>query len=119
MSDPQADFKNLVRAYVEACDKLDAMARIRKEKTELGKQILEFMKANDVAQCNLRDGGKLVLKSSKSVAPLKKDYIVDQLAVRLGNKDTAQSIVSQLWSNRQVSTKDTLKRVTASNDDEA
>lgn len=111
MSDPQSEFKNLVLAYVDACDKMDALARVRKEKNDLGKRILEFMKANDVAQCNLRDGGKLLLKSSKSVAPLKKDYVLEQLAARLGNRDSAQQIVSQLWNNRQVSTKESLKRV--------
>jgi len=111
MSDPQEEFRALVLRYIELTDKLNEAGKLRKEKTDIGKKILSFMKANEIAQCNLRDGGKLVVKTSKSATPIKKDYVLEQLASRLGNRDTATQLTTYLWSNRSVNTKDTLCRL--------
>lgn len=116
---PEEEFRSMVMQFVDVCDKIESMSKLRKEKTELSKRILEFMKLNDIAQCNLRDGGKLVLRTSKSVSPLKKDYICDQLTQQLG-KDVAEQLTTRLWTNRSVATKDALKRVKRGDDpDEA
>ena len=111
MSDPQDEFRALVLRYIELTDKLNEAGKLRKEKTDIGKKIMAFMKANEIAQCNLRDGGKLVVKTAKTAAPIKKDYVLEQLASRLGNRDTATQLTTLLWSNRSVNTKESLCRL--------
>lgn len=107
---PEDDFRTLVLKYIEVCDRMDQMAVLRKAKNELQKNIMAYMKANDVSQCNLRDGGSLVLKQTKTAAPVNKDYIAEQLATRLP-PDEAHRIVAHMWANRNVQTKDALKRI--------
>lgn len=109
MSNEQA-FKDLVMQYVEVSDKIAATAQLRKTKTELGKQITEYMKANNIAQLNLRDGGSLLIKESKAVAPVKKEDITEKFSTRVGY-EAAEQIVTDLWTNRPVTTKEALKLV--------
>jgi len=109
-STAQDDFRALVLKYIEVCDRIDQMAVLRKAKNELQKNIMAYMKANDVSQCNLRDGGSLVLKQTKSPAPVNKDYIAEQLAVQLP-PDEARRIVAHMWANRDVKLKEALKRI--------
>lgn len=103
-------FKSLVMRYVEVCEKIGDMSGLRKQQKELGKEIQEFMKKHDIAQCNLRDGGRLVLAESKKVAPVKKEQVAEQLAHKVGTTE-AESIANIVWSNRPVTTNQTLKHL--------
>jgi hypothetical protein len=107
-SNPE-EFKELVMKYVEVCDQIDRMAPLRKAKTQLMKGITDYMKVNGIAQCNLRDGGCLVLKQTKSASPVNKDYIAKQLESKMP-PDDASRFVEDMWSKRQVVAKDQLKR---------
>lgn len=111
------DFKRMVMAYVDLCEKMKEVAKFRKEKTELEKQILDYMKANDISVCRLRDGGQLVVKESKAVAPIKKEFLCDQLAAQLGSRDKAEQLTARMWQNRGVSCKATLKRLDSRSSD--
>jgi hypothetical protein len=108
----EEEFRNLVMKYVDVCDQLAATSELRKQKTELGKKIQEIMKTHDIATCNLRDGGKLVLAETKKVAPVKKEHVAEQLSQKVGPA-VAEQVANDVWSNRTVSVCDTLKRVKA------
>lgn len=118
MSTPQDEFKAMVVKYVELCDRLDELAPLRKAKTQLMKQITAFMKTHDISQCNLRDGGALVLKQAKSAGPVNKDLITKQLATHVG-PEMADKLASEVWSNRDVTLKEQLRRVKKDGDETA
>lgn len=109
MSDEQA-FKDLVMQYVDVCNKIAATSELRKSRTEIGKKITEYMKVHGISQCNLRDGGSLVLKESKSVPPVKKEEVAEKLTPKIGY-EVADQIVTDIWSNRPVKVSETLKHV--------
>lgn len=113
----QEVFRELVRRYIEVSDQLEQANPLKKLKTQLTKQILEYMKENDVAQLNLREGDVLVLKQVKAAAPVSKDYIEKQLASEMGQQ-RAEEIVKALWTNRAVSTKEQLKRIKNNGEEE-
>lgn len=106
-------FKNAVKAYIEIHDELQASARqlraIRKRKTELSETIINFMRDNDIDECALSDG-KLIRKTSKRVEGLKKDNIMDVLKEKLGSADAAEAMLVEIYGQRGVVEKDSLKR---------
>lgn len=115
-------FKLLVREFVDIDEQIrqaqKAVTPLRKRKTELSKDITDFMKQNDISVCDLRDGAKLVVKRAKSVQSLNKDAVAVHLSDSLG-KDKAEELAANIWKNRPVKYKDTLKIARDMEDDDA
>jgi len=109
-------FKDGVKLYVEIVDELAATSKkasaLRKHKAELSESIMGYMRNEDLEELDLESfgGGKLLRRKSKRVEGLKKDAIIEQLGVMLGNSGQAETVVSNIWNNRAVSETETLRR---------
>lgn len=110
--DREAMFIDNVRAYLAMHEEIAALARqasaMRKRKQELRDYIVHYMKSNDVEQCMAADC-KLYVATTKSRQPVNKDYIFAMLSNEMG-VPVAERFVDALWSNREVTTRDTLRR---------
>lgn len=106
------EFKAVVTAYIGMHDQLaeagKQMREIRKKKAELADVIVQYMKKNDIEECELQDG-KLVRKEAKRLEPLKKEHILEELARAVGTP-RAEDIMVNIYSKRNVTNHDTLKR---------
>ncbi len=112
MADPQADFKDAVKAYIDLHDRLAQASKelrdIRKKKTELADVIVQYMCKNDIDECALQDG-KLIRKSVKRLEPLKKEHIMAELSKALGEPQ-AENLLVNIYGQRGVSDRDVLRR---------
>lgn len=109
-------FREAVRAYIEIHDELTKSGRqlreLRKQKELIGQTVLEWMKTNEIDECELPDG-KLVKKTSKRTEGMKKEYVIKELTT-LANGDEARALASlqNIMSMRSVVEKDILSRTT-------
>ena len=105
-------FKQTVKEYTELHDDLlssgKAIRELKKRKDELGAQILEAMRENEIDECTLPDG-KLVRRQAKRTEPLKKDHIVGELKNVLQPTDVNDAI-EKMYGQRETTTKDMLSR---------
>lgn len=114
MSEPQVDpeFRDAVKAYIDMHDRLTEASKqlsdIRKKKKELSQVIVEYMRKHDIDGVNVRDG-KLVRKQSKRLEPLKKEHILGELKKSM-NEEQAENVLVNIFSQRNVTNTDTLRR---------
>ena len=115
MIDPE-EFRSCVKAYVELHDEITMaskhLSELKKKKDALGKLIMDFMKSRGIDECELQDnGGKLVRKESKRTSTLKKEHILEELMQLTGQDQTrAHTSLENMYSKREVETKDVLSR---------
>lgn len=106
------EFRDAVRAYIDMHDQITeankSLREVRKKKKELSEVIVEYMRKNDIDGINVRDG-KLLRKQSKRLEPLKKEYILEELAKNVGEAK-AEDIMVGIFSRRAVTNSDTLRR---------
>jgi hypothetical protein len=107
-------FIGVVKAYVDLHDQLaqrtKELGEVRKKKKELGVEILEYMRANKLDECNIRGCGKLERRQTKRLEPLKKEHILQELSGLLGEPRAADVVVS-IFGRRAVAETDSLRRV--------
>lgn len=107
-------FKNAVKEYVQLHDQIIEASRsmkdIKKRKEALGDAVLEYMRTKDIDELQMVDG-KLMRKQSKKTESLKKEHIINEL--KRVDPSTAENIFINICSQRQVETKDSLKRTKA------
>ena len=103
-----ANVRQYIQLHDEITTKSKELALLRKQKQELKDFIIHYMKVNNVEQCVANDG-KLYIARTKSAQPINKDYIFSMLSNDLG-VNTAERLVESLWSNREVTLKETLRR---------
>jgi Family of unknown function (DUF5760) len=115
--DKEGIFVKNVRQYLQLHDEITeksrALAAIRKQKQDLKDYIIHYMKVNNVEQC-VSDDGKLYIARTKSSQPINKDYIFSTLSSEIG-VETAEKLVEVLWTSREVTMKETLRRTKAKN----
>lgn len=110
------DFRNCVKTYVELHDEIASsskhLSELRKKKEAIGELIMEFMKHKGIDECELQDnGGKLVRKESKRTETLKKEHILQELMVLLGQDNSrAQTCLDNIYSKRGVEVSERLTR---------
>lgn len=108
------DFREAVKLYIELHDEIQQttkdMKEIRKRKDALGDTILERMRRQDVEECHLPDGGRLVRKSSKKTESLKKEHIVKELHTLGVDNTKAEAVLNNIYSQRSVVVTETLSR---------
>jgi Family of unknown function (DUF5760) len=108
-------FVHNVRLYLKLHDDIAQRSKevgaLRKQKQELKDYIIHYMRTNSVEQC-VSDSGKLYIAKTKSSQPVNKDYIFSTLSNDLGVQ-AAERLVEALWSNREVTVKETLRRTKA------
>jgi len=110
------EFRNCVKTYVELHDEISTstkhLSELRKKREAIGELIVEFMKQRGIDECELQDnGGKLVRRESKRTETLKKDHILAELLPLLANDSArAQACLDNMFSKRQVETKEVLTR---------
>ena len=106
------EFRDAVKAYIDMHDQLTEASRslrdIRKKKKELADVIVEYMRKNDIDGINVKDG-KLLRKQTKRLEPLKKEHIMAELTKAVG-ETKADDILVNIFSKRNVTNKDTLRR---------
>lgn len=106
------EFRDAVKSYIDMYDQLSeagkALRDIRKKKNELAEVIVEYMRKNDIDGINIGDG-KLLRKQSKRLEPLKKEHIMEELTKEVGDSK-AENILLNIFSKRNVTNKDTLRR---------
>lgn len=106
------EFRDAVKAYIDMYDQLAEAGKqlrdIRKKKTELAGVIVEYMRKNEIDGINVGDG-KLLRKQSKRLEPIKKEHIMEELTREVGDTK-AENILVNIFSKRNVTNKDTLRR---------
>jgi flagellar basal body-associated protein FliL len=111
------DFKDAVKAYVILTDEIQKsslkMRELRKQKDAVGETILEYMKRNAIDELQMQDG-KLVRKKCKRVETLKKEHILAELK-SVVDDTRAEAMVTNIFSHRSVTEKDTLSRTILKN----
>ena len=115
MATTDDDFRAAVTLYIELADEIERTAKemreVKKRKDALGDTILERMRKQDIDECQLGGGGKLVRKSTKRVESLKKDHILKELCAALGgDEQRAESVLNNINSQRTVDMKESLQR---------
>ena len=105
-------FKSSVKQFIELHDKLKesskALTDLRKRKEDLGQQILQCMRENNIDECALADG-KLIRKQSKRTEPLKKEHIEGELKTVL-EPPQVNAAIEKMFGHRQTELKDVLQR---------
>lgn len=108
-------FVNNVKTYLRLHDEIAVKSKevtlLRKQKQELKDYIIHTMRSNEVEQLVSGDG-KLYIAKTKSAQPINKDYVFSMLSNDLGVQ-AAEKLVETLWNNREITTKDTLRRAKA------
>ena len=113
------EFKNCVKTYVDLHDEITAsskhLSELRKKKDAIGHLVVAFMKQRGIDECELQDnGGKLVRRESKRTEALKKEHILEEILLLVGQDATrASSCLETIMGKRSVETKDTITRVHA------
>lgn len=115
MDPRENEFREAVKLYIELHDEIQKASKdlkeVRKRKDALGETILECMRKQDVEECHLPDGGRLVRKSAKKTEPLKKEHIIKELQTTMGcDEQRAQVIINNIMSQRSVDMKESLQR---------
>lgn len=110
------EFKNCVKTYVDLHDEITAsskhLSELKKKKDAIGQLIVDFMKHRGIDECELQDnGGKLVRRESKRTETLKKEHILQELMMLVGNDSSrAQECLEKIYNKRGVETKEVLSR---------
>lgn len=105
-------FKTAVKEFAELSDELTeaskAVRELRKRKLELGEEILEIMRTEDIDELQLADG-KLVRRQAKRTEPLTREKIQTHLRKSLPATD-ADNAVENMYGAREIVVKDALSR---------
>lgn len=113
-------FKESVRAYIELHDDITKMSKdltvIKKKKDELGKEIIDFMKTNNIDEFQVPDG-KLVRKKTKRTQSVSQATIVKTLKTALGD-ERSEALMQTLNAQRKVKETESLCRTKTSGDDD-
>ena len=100
----------------------DKLKELKKQKSDLQTNICGFMKTNEIGECKLQEGA-LLFKESKSVVPLNKEmirnnmlkYFKENLKTEKFKQLSAEELTTELFNfvydNREYSEKTGLKRV--------
>lgn len=97
-------FRDLVRDFSAAYEQQTATAMVLKEvraRTKgMQRQILEYMRAHDIDECEWQ-GGRLVRKQAKKTEGLKKEHIQGELLRLVGGDDSAvNEAVAGMYNRR-------------------
>jgi hypothetical protein len=110
------EFKAKVNRYIALDDEISALmeglrAR-KKEKQEYEKELLNFMKDNQIDSIKSKnDNSQIELISRKKSETLNKDYLMNCLTDLLKNKSTAENITNYVYNKRGIIEIDKIKRV--------
>ncbi len=110
------EFKAKVNRYIALDDEISALmeglrAR-KKEKQEYEKELLNFMKDNQIDSIKSKnDNSQIELISRKKSETLNKDYLMNCLTDLLRNKSTAENITNYVYNKRGIIEIDKIKRV--------
>ena len=109
-------FAEAVKLYVEVVDEIARLTKrasqLRKHKTAMSDQLLKAMEEleEDGVSLERYGGGKLLRHKSKRVEGVKKEVLMEELGGLLGDSNRAEELIAQVWNNRPVVEKWTLKR---------
>ncbi len=110
------EFKAKVNRYITIDDEINALmeglrAR-KKEKQEYEKELLNFMKDNQIDSIKSKnDNSQIELIQKKRTEGLTKDYLMNSLMDLLKNKSTAENITNYVYSKRNIVESEKIKRV--------
>ena len=116
------EFKKLMTEWVEITDQLKKseghLKKLKNRKSELQTVLNEFMKTKEVDVVNITDG-KVLRRKSKKTQALTRDHIRKCLCEYLNDETKANEATELIFSSRQVSNHEYLKRThKQKNDDE-
>ena len=108
------EFKEKVREMVKLDDDISQAAGMLKElrgrKTDLNREIMGFMKNENIKSCNVPDG-KLSLSTSRSLSTVKKEDIAKAFAEALQQDvGRCEAILDEVYGNRRSTERTVLKR---------
>ena len=117
-----ASFRNQVVEYLQLPERIktaeEPVKQMKARKKQLEANIQEFMKQQDIAQCNIPEdvgGGVLVLKTATRKSALKKDNwklgIENAMRKRGIDQLTAEQVIEEVNATRELVTSHDLKRI--------
>ena len=113
-------FVDSVKEYVDLDDQIKAASKdiqlLKARKTNLSLAIMGFMQTKEWEVCNISNGGKLMLKKSKTKGGIKKDDVKNKLSQYFkDNSEHTDKIMNIIFEEREVTEKDVLRRSTIRN----
>lgn len=111
------DFKTLVTDFSAAHEQQAAatatLKELRKRTREMQGNILEYMRAHDIDECEWT-GGRLVRKRTKKTEGLKKEHIEGELRKLVADGAGVEQAVTAMYNRRLTDVHETLAIVKAS-----
>lgn len=115
MGDPDPNFVQTVKEYLEICNDIEEAKREMKDvndhKKVLEERISEYMTKHDKDTIETGDGFTIKLSSSKVAKPVSKTSIIDTLIARNIAKDVAEKLAEDIYNNREVRENTRISRI--------
>ena len=103
-----APFDQMVIEYSAAHTSLTAL---RKRATELRTEVLAYMRDNDIDECGMPCGARLVRKRTKKTEGLKKEHIAGEIRKLVGSDAATDETVNNIYARRVTGESETLALV--------
>ena len=108
------EFRTKVKNWIDCDNQINELnnkiKEIKKKKTELNVEILEFMKDNNIEDISTKQC-KLKTYTSTTQKGLNKDYIKSKLKTALDDESKAVEITDLILNNREKTVTTKLKRI--------
>jgi len=113
-------FEDNIKRFVIIDNKIKsakmAIKELEKEKKDASNNILIYIKTNSLEEAPINiTGGRIKYFVSKSTSPMSKKYIQDRLEQYFKSKSKAEEIIDFLYSNRETTEYETIKRTIVKN----
>ena len=109
-------FVESVREFVDIDDKIKAAQRdiriLKARKDQLSELVMGFMQTKQWEECKISTGGKIMLKTSKTKASVKKADALAKIQSYLKNENQTQDLIRMIFEEREVTEKSVLRRTT-------
>ncbi len=114
------EFKMKINNYIKLDDEISALMNAlrerKKEKQEYEKELLQFMKENEIDSIKSKqDNSEIELIQRKKSETLNKDFLMNCLTDLLKNRTSAENIANYVYNKRGSIEIDKIKRIKESN----
>ena len=108
------EIKEIIKQYIETETKIKEFSKDLKELKDVKKSqeesLLDFMKAQGLGEITLKNGSKIKLVKSKSLEPMNKEFIMNALAIELGDESKVAQLFEKINESRAITEKESIKK---------